>query len=285
MSREIDQDPRPERERTGPLRAREGRRAPEPPEPSRDREIVRDRNRVWQLSAAERRTLFEIGRFRTVALEDLARHLYGGRAGRLRDDLRSLSAQGLVAQRRAPVRSRKGTLEVVVLTPAATRLLEPDRARTDQALYSGFVKPSEVAHDAAIYRMFHAEKQRIEREGGSIRRVALDYEWKRKAYAPLARARHLPKPEFAQKQADVARAHGLAVVQGRLVLPDLRIEYETSDGDLARVDLELATGHYHGSHLQAKAQAGFRFYVADGSAGRLTRILQERDIAASLLSL
>jgi hypothetical protein len=51
------------------------------------------------------------------------------------------------------------------------------------------------------------------------------------------------------------------------------------------VDLELATEHYHGSHMVAKAQAGFRFYCADGSANRLSRVLEEREITASILSL
>ncbi len=35
------------------------------------------------------------------------------------------------------------------------------------------------------------------------------------------------------------------------------------------MDLELATGHYHGPALQAKAEAGFKMYAADDSASRL----------------
>jgi len=40
-------------------------------------------------------------------------------------------------------------------------------------------------------------------------------------------------------------------------IPDLRIEYEGRDGDMARVDLELATEHYRGSNLAEKVRAGF----------------------------
>ena len=61
--------------------------------------------------------------------------------------------------------------------------------RSGQKLYAGFVKPGEVAHDAAIYRMYQAEAARIEKAGGKIRRVILDYELKQKVYSPLAKAK------------------------------------------------------------------------------------------------
>ena len=43
----------------------------------------------------QRALLGDLGRFRTVAVEDLATHLYGGRARPLRQDLAALRAQGL----------------------------------------------------------------------------------------------------------------------------------------------------------------------------------------------
>jgi hypothetical protein len=104
-------------------------------------------------------------------------------------------------------------------------------------------------------------------------------------YSPLAKAKNLPPLDYARRQAEVARQNGLTVIEGKIPLPDLRIEYETTAGDLAHVDLELATGHYHGPALQAKAEAGFKMYAADGSASRLSRVLEEREITASILSL
>ncbi len=74
-------------------------------------------------------------------------------------------------------------------------------------------------------------------------------------------------------------------MNGKIPLPDLRLEYETAQGEMARVDLELATSHYHGGAMAAKAQAGFSFYAADGSGARLTRVLEERDITVAILSL
>lgn len=251
-----------------------------------ERERVYLRGRVLEISDAERRTLFDVGRFRTVALEDLKQHLYRGQGHSFKQDLRSLVAQGLVQRRSAWLGKRHGALEILVLTKPAKELLERDTdSASGQRVYAGFVKPSEVAHDAAIYRMFQAERRAIERQGGVIRRVVLDYELKRNIYAPLNKLRHLPAAEFAVRQQAVAEQHHLIVVENRIVLPDLRIEYDTRDGELARVDLELATEHYHGSHLADKAAAGFRIYVADGSAGRLTRVLEEREITATILSL
>ena len=286
MDRDVD---RPERETASQV----GRQWPtESPDARadaiapRDRELVRDRGRIWRVSEAELKTMYEIGRFRTVAIEDLLRHQYNGQALPMQQDLRSLAAQGLIQRRGAWIRRKKATLEVVVLTRSGKGLLERNRPeRSTQEVYAGFVKPSEVAHDAAIYRMYHAESGRLERQGGVVKRVVLDYELKRKVYSPLAKARTLPAAEYAKRRLAVAQEHGLKVVRGRIVLPDLRIEYQTRDGDSARVDLELATEHYHGSHMRAKAEAGFRFYVADGSAGRLSRVLEDREITASILSL
>jgi hypothetical protein len=174
----------------------------------------------------------------------------------------------------------------LVLTKRGLETLrEHAQVAPDQALYARFVKPHEIRHDAAIYRMFQAERARIERESGQVRRVVLDFELKQRVYRPLAHAKGLSATEYALAQERIADANGLKVVNGKIPLPDLRVEFETASGDAGRVDLELATSHYHGPALQAKAQAGFTFYVADGSGDRLSRVLEERDITVAILSL
>ena len=140
------------------------------------------------------------------------------------------------------------------------------------------------SRDAAIYRMFQKESAFIENAGGKVRRIVLDYELKRRIYSPLAKARRVSLPEYLRRQQEVAKEVGLKVVSGKIPLPDLRIEYETAEGDMARVDLELATHHYHGSHLETKAEAGFKMYAA-GDTGRLTAALEEREITAAIFSL
>src|SRR5262249_47740758 len=172
-------------------------------------------------------------------------------------------------------------LAVIVLTKAGKAAVESRSDLGNQAVYSGFVKPAEVAHDAAIYRMFHKEAGKIVKEGGVIRRVVLDYELKRNVYAPLAKARELPAGEFARRKAEIAAENGLKVVAGKIPLPDLRIEYDNAQGERTFVDLELATHHYHGSHLQTKVDAGFKLYAEGGG----TPVREEREITAEILSL
>jgi hypothetical protein len=203
----------------------------------------------------------------------------------MRQDLRSLRSQGLIQTRAIWSGPKSQKLALVALTKQGKKLLEEGGSRSDQAVYSGFVKPAEVRHDSAIYRMYQIEKQKLEQAGGRIRRIVLDYELKQKVYSPLAKAKGLPPLDYARRQAEVARQNGLTVIDGKIPLPDLRIEYDTPTGDSAHVDLELATGHYHGPALQAKAEAGFKMYAADDSASRLTRVLEDREITASILSL
>lgn len=252
---------------------------------NRHREALPERFARYRISEAEREILAEVGRFRTIAQEDLGKYKYSGDMDRMRQDLRGLIAQGLLRRRTVCVK-RNQKLVILALSKEGRNVVEQGRHRDSrQAFYSGFVKPAEIAHDAAIYRMYHAESARIEAKGGRIVRVTLDYELKRTIYKPLAKARLLPPLEYARQQRELAEQNGLKVVGGRIRLPDLRIEYETSAGDLARVDLELATGHYRGSHAQTKAEAGFKMYAVDGSARRLTAALDEREITAEILSL
>jgi hypothetical protein len=73
----------------------------------------------------------EIGRFRTVAIDDLGRNLYHGNTAQMREDLRFLRDRGLVQLRTARTRGQGGKLPVVVLTKVgkniAARALTADR--------------------------------------------------------------------------------------------------------------------------------------------------------------
>jgi hypothetical protein len=130
--------------------------------------------------------------------------------------------------------------------------------------------------------MYQAEKSKIEAAGGRVRRVVLDYEFKRRLYSELGRAQHLPRREYALRQAEVARQNQLAVVRGKIPLPDLRIEYETSEGLRRHVDLELATHHYRGSQMRDKARAGFKMYASKCDAPRLSAAFDPEFVAQIL---
>ena len=68
-------------------------------------------------------------------------------------------------------------------------------------------------------------------------------------------------------------------------IPDLRIEYETRDGEAARVDLELVTEHYRPGQLADKARAGFSLYASRGERDHLRRVLEQQELTAEILTL
>ena len=78
---------------------------------------------------------------------------------------------------------------------------------------------------------------------------------------------------------------GLQVVRGKIPLPDLRLEYDTPNGDRARVNIELATSHYRGRHLTEKVRAGFSIYAHASDVSNLRRVLDQRELTAEILSL
>jgi hypothetical protein len=264
---------------------RSSERVPEPAVNILDRAArLRDREGI---SSAQRAVLWEAGRFRTVAVSDLEQAQYRGRASLLHQDLKHLIAQSLIERRTITVNGRGKTLTVLALTRRGKSLLKRtarDEGDTAQALYTGFVKPREIVHDAALYRMYLAEAGRIEREAGRVRRVVLDYELKKRAYSPLAKAHDLPPLAYAERQQEIAGENGLQVVDGHIVLPDLRIEYEAQDGEERHIDLELATRNYRSAHIRSKAAAGFKVY-ADTNSGALFAVLDDHDLIAELLRL
>jgi hypothetical protein len=225
--------------------------------------------------------LWDAGRFRTLAISDLAREHYAGDHSQLQQDLKHLARLGFI-ERHTVSLARNRTLSVITLTRAGKKFLRASAKRQTQAVYSGVVKPRELAHDAAIYRMYRAEARRIEHEGGRIQRVLLDYELKKRAYAPLAKVSNLPPLEYAERQQQIAEENDLPVIDGHIALPDLRIEYETADGSTRHIDLEIATRNYRGAHIRVKAAAGFKVY-ADTNSGPLRAVLDEHDLVAELL--
>ncbi len=205
-------------------------------------------------------------------------HAYEGQRDRMQGDLRNLVRRGLV-RRKTFEGTDASSRELLTLTKSARKLLRSNRAVPEgQSVYYGFVKPREANHDADIYRLYQKEAARIEAAGGKNLRVVLDFELKKKLNRDFATF----GPESREQ---IAARHGLRVVHGKIPVPDLRIEYETHEGDLGRVDLELATEHYHPHQLAEKVRAGFSIYARSGDADHLRRVLDQRDLTAEILTL
>jgi hypothetical protein len=217
-------------------------RSPNPQEPIRARRPYRepDRERPYSLRDSEVGTLVEIGTFRAVDLDDLTRHRYAGHGEQSRRDLDNLGRQGLIRFRT----TYPEHAVYVTLTRAGHRFIEHHRPidlNARQALYNGFVKPREAKHDAGIYRLYQHEAERIQAEGGKIGRVILDFELKKTINRQVGKLASLPESEQTRHRQEIAGQHGLTVVNGRIPIPDLQVEYETSEREQARVNLELAS--------------------------------------------
>jgi hypothetical protein len=241
------------------------------------------RDRAYLLRESELRTLTEVGRFRVIAAPDLAKYGYAGDDARMQRDIARLEGQWLLKETTLEI-SQKKTLRVLTLTKAGEKLLrKTSRLPEDQVIYHGLVKPREAEHDADLYRLYQKEASRIERAGGKPRRVILDYELKRELNRDLSKLR--PEKDDPDAKERIAEKHSLRVVDGKIPVPDVRIEYETAQGELSRVDLELATRHYRPRGLAAKAKAGFGLYSRPEDASRLRRVLDDRELTAGILSL
>src|SRR6202030_2968179 len=150
-----DTPSRPEREWLRPQSERSGGRAPDapdatpdfterktlPPEREDSSRAYTLRDRTFLLRASELHALGELGKFRVIAAEDLARHAYAGDGGRMKRDLRHLQRQSLVSDRTLEISGKK-TLRAITLTKTGRRLLkQTGHLPEEQAIYHGLVNP------------------------------------------------------------------------------------------------------------------------------------------------
>lgn len=249
----------------------------------RSRTIYRGRDREYSLRDSEVRTLADVGKFRVVPTEDLARFAYQGDQARMEADIRNLRKHGLLEQRTIEGHSSYST-EVLTLTKEGQRLLKHAQlASSRQVTYHGFAKPKEARHDAELYRLYQKVAKEIERSGGKVRRVILDLELKKELYQALSRM--LPDKNPAYERIAIANRFDLKVVNDKIPIPDLRIEYEDECRDVHRLDLEVATRDYRPQGLGEKAKAGFHVFARQQDHDRLRRVLDSQEITARIFAL
>lgn len=253
---------------------------------SHDRQEVRHGRHRYEWSETEQAVIAEIGKFRTLDQEDVERVFFRSNPKQFRADLDHLAKQGLLLRRSVSVGKNGDTRRVVVLSKRAKKLIQHHRLVVDgQAVYAGFVKPAEVSHDASIYRMYEAEAAQIEARGGSIRRVLLDFEFKKEIYAVLNKSADYGDIAYTRRQEDLAKLHDLPIVDGKISLPDLRIEYDNPDGSRAHIDLELATENYRPGHMSQKVRAGFKMYGVNSTSRGHRAEWEGRELTAEVLAL
>jgi hypothetical protein len=227
-------------------------------EDSRTAYYLRGQN--YRLNSSQSAMLQDLGAFRTITSDSLRKHVYRGDQERFRKDLRNLTDQRLVTVQ--PDSKAKGSY--VSLTRAGKNLTDANfRINPDQAIYSGIVKTRELRHDAAIYDVYQKEAQKISKAGGTPKRVVLDFELKKNVNRQLAKIQNFSPAERERQRQEIADAHGLKIVNGKIQIPDVRVEYESQEQEQCKVDLECVTGHYKARQIAAKAAAGFKLYNQD----------------------
>lgn len=251
------------------------------------RSTYADRDKTYSLRDSEIHTLSEVGKFRVVATQDLAQLAYNGERSWMESDVENLRRQGLVRETKLADMTHKPT-RVVSLTKEGHKLVARGKVvPSDQAIYHDLKKPNDAFHDADLYRLYHKVSDEIERRGGRVTRVILDYEMKEELYAKLANALEGETREREREaiREEVAEGYHLKVVQGKIPLPDLRIEYADQEFLLQRRDLELATNHYRPRGLAEKARAGFQIYARSGETDRLRRIRDDLELNVAIYRL
>jgi len=228
--------------------------------PEETRTAYELRGREYHLNSPQSAVLRDVGAFRTITAESLQKHVYHDDEERFRKDLRNLTDQRLIEI----YPESAGKSRYVSLTRTGKAVTEAHlRVKPGQTVYSGIVKKREVRHDAAIYELYHKEAQHITKSGGTPKRVVLDFELKKSINRQVSKLQGLSPAEYERRRQEIADAHGLKIVEGKIQIPDLRVEYESRDQEQSKVDLECVTGHYKARQIAAKIAAGFKLYNQD----------------------
>jgi len=287
---------RPRTKRPRDVEARDVPRERRRPVPSPDpRRPARTFNNIvgLELRPEEKQLLSEAGRFRVVRTADLRETLYNGRSRPLENDLRYLRDKGLIETAQVNLRrdGQRRTIERVEVVTLAQEgrslLLKQGDLPRDQRVYAGIVKPREVEHDSQIYRAYQKEAKKIMEKGGTNLRVKLDFEIKSEVQKAIYAERKAdPKRDMTDIKKEVAERLELPFVDGKIQIPDARIEYDlprdvqqTVDADdrsrTGHEDIEVLTAAYHAGHLRSKGHAGFRNYASAADRATITSKIED----------
>jgi hypothetical protein len=199
-----------------------------------------------------------------AAAADLARFAYASDNARM-GRYPAAQGQGLVSERTLPVFGRK-TLQYWRSRKRESASSKAQGSARNQKIYHGIVKPR-AKRRGTLSAFTRAE--RIQKPAANFL-VVLDYELKRN----LNRSRATATGEMIRRKWQ-AWPNGMdSPSWTEIPLPDMRIEYQTVELELQRVDLELATRHYRPRGVATKARRAFP--IATRTL-RLRRILDERN--------
>ncbi len=223
-------------------------------------------------AARDRNAIADVGMYRAVSYKDISERHYDGHPYATRRAVSRMVRDGFIEEHEAT--GPEGN-SFKVLTATEKGRAEAHRAaleaghQPEQRTWTGLVKAAELSHDTAVYRAALDERVRIEAEGGRVVRVRLDAELK----SIVAKATEKARAERGDRAADEAKAAaaqelGLPMKDGHVMYPDAQLEIEDADGVSGRVNVEIASDHYHAAAIVAKAGAGFAMHGSSRSAGQ-----------------
>ena len=260
----------------------------EPSRPAPDRDADRDRDterhghrRAYDAKQPRRDfservdgVVRDVAAFRVVALSDLITQQFDGHPFAGRRGIGEAEQRGWI-ERQAAHGPKGGRFTVMVATPAgAARAagLWATEGRASQRVFSGAVKTADMRHDVAVYRAACEAQARIEAAGGRVARIRIDAELKGQVAGHAERARQARgRTEAAAERRRAAAELDLPLARGKVLFPDAQIEYVTAAGLTGRCNVEVASEHYGGGNIRAKAAAGFQMYAASGRAASFVR--------------
>ena len=220
----------------------------------------------------DRDAIADVGMYRAVSYTDISEQHYDNHPYVTRRAVNRMVRDGLLEEHEAT--GPQGNT-FTVLTATARGRDAAHRAALDaghvpeQQTWTGLVKPAELSHDTAVYRAALDERARIEADGGRVVRVRLDAELK----SLVATATETARAEGGDRAAETAKAAaaqelGLPMQDGHVMYPDAQLDIEDSQGIGGRVNVEIASDHYHAAAIVAKAGAGFSMHGSSRSANQ-----------------
>ena len=220
----------------------------------------------------DRDAIADVGMYRAVSYKDISEKHYDAHPYVTRRAVNRMVRAGLVEEHEA-TGPQGNTFTVLTATErgrdAAHRAALDAGHVPEQETWTGLVKPAELSHDTAVYRAALGERARIEAEGGRVVRVRLDAELKSLVATATEKAR-AERGDRAAEEAKAAAAQelGLPMQDGHVMYPDAQLEIEDAEGVSGRVNVEIASDHYHAAAIVAKADAGFAMHGSSRSAGQ-----------------
>ena len=220
----------------------------------------------------DRDAIADVGMYRAVSYTDISEKHYDGHPYVTRRAVTRMARAGLIEEHEA-TGPQGNSFKVLTATErgrdAAHRAALDAGHVPEQQTWTGLVKPAELSHDTAVYRAALDERARIEAEGGRVVRVRLDAELKSLVATATEKARAAGGDRAADAAKRAAAAElGLPLQDNRVMYPDAQLDIEDSDGMGGRVNVEIASDHYHAAAIVAKAGAGFAMHGSSRSANQ-----------------